>query len=254
MSGADTGVAACAELVQRGDPDRFLSAMSGPVVAREVLFPLYAFNLELARAPYVTQDPIIARMRLQFWTDTLDEIAAGAPPRAHEVAAPLARVVRDTGADLVRLHAMVEARVGDIGEAGPVQVDKVVAYARGTAGMLMAVAGGALGAPDLTALERIGTAQGIANWLLAQPALKAAGRGFVAPAPELYGDLAQAGLSRLSRFRGGPATPALRAAWRTRGVLQRTLRDPSGVVSGNIGGSEFARRGSLLLKSLTSGW
>ncbi len=198
MSG-QAGIQACAELVQRGDPDRFLSAMTGSVAAREVLFPLYAFNLELARAPYVTQDPIIARMRLQFWTDTLDEIAAGKPPRAHEVAEPLAQVVRETGADLMRLHGMVEARVADIGEAGAVEADSVVAYAKGTAGNLMAVAGGALGATDAQALERIGTAQGgLANWLLAQPGLRAAGRGFVAPGgAEVYADLAKTGLELL---------------------------------------------------------
>ena len=250
----EAGIQACAELVQRGDPDRFLSAMTGSVAAREVLFPLYAFNLELARAPYVTQDPIIARMRLQFWTDTLDEIAAGKPPRAHEVAEPLAHVVRETGADLVRLHAMVEARVADIGEPGPVQVDDVVAYAKGTAGNLMAVAGGALGATDMEALERIGTAQGVANWLLAQPALRAAGRGFVAPESEVYAELAQRGLQMLGPVKAGPAAPALRAAWRSRGVLNRTRRDPEGVTAGTIGGSEFARRGSLLWKSLTGGW
>jgi phytoene/squalene synthetase len=248
------GIQACAELVQRGDPDRFLSAMTGPVAAREVLFPLYAFNLELARAPYVTQDPIIARMRLQFWTDTLDEIAAGKPPRAHEVAKPLAHVVRETGADLVRLHAMVEARVADIGEAGPVDADAVIAYARGTAGNLMAVAGGALGGEDRQGYERIGTAQGIANWLLAQPALRAAGRGFVAPGGEVYVDLAQRGLQMLSPVKTGPVAPALRAAWRTKGVLKRAARDPEGVMAGTIGGSEFARRGGLLWRNLTGGW
>lgn len=248
------GIQACAELVERGDPDRFLSAMTGTVAAREVLFPLYAFNLELARAPYVTQDPIIARMRLQFWTDTLDEIAAGNPPRAHEVAEPLARVVRATGADLVRLHGMVEARVADIGEVGPMDADSVVSYARGTAGHLMAVTGGALGATDMATLEQVGTAHGIANWLLAQPALRAAGRGFVAPAPEVYADLAHTGLRMLAPVKAGPAVPALRAAWRTKSVLARTARDPEGVMSGSIAGSEFARRGGLLWKSVTGRW
>ena len=48
-------VEACAALVARGDPDRFLSAMAAPVAARAVLFPLYAFNLEVAKAPWLTQ-------------------------------------------------------------------------------------------------------------------------------------------------------------------------------------------------------
>ena len=43
-------VEACAELVERGDPDRFRAIMAAPPEARAQLFPLYAFNLEVARA------------------------------------------------------------------------------------------------------------------------------------------------------------------------------------------------------------
>ena len=43
-------IADCAALVEKGDPDRFLATMSVPVAAREVLFPLYAFNVEVTRA------------------------------------------------------------------------------------------------------------------------------------------------------------------------------------------------------------
>ena len=68
---------ACADLVQRGDPDRFAAAMAAPVAARKVLFPLYAFNLEVARAPWVTEEPMIAEMRLQWWRDALGEIGGG---------------------------------------------------------------------------------------------------------------------------------------------------------------------------------
>ena len=34
--------------------------MAAPVAARRVLFPLYAFNVEVARAPWVTQEAMIA--------------------------------------------------------------------------------------------------------------------------------------------------------------------------------------------------
>ena len=73
----DDDLNACAALVERGDPVRFRAAMASPMAARRVLFPLYAFNLEVARAPWVTQEPMIARMRLQWWRDALAEIAAG---------------------------------------------------------------------------------------------------------------------------------------------------------------------------------
>ena len=70
-------LAACAALVQRADPDRFLAVMAAPVAARRVLFPLYAMNVEVSRAPWVTAEPMIAEMRLQWWRDALAEIAGG---------------------------------------------------------------------------------------------------------------------------------------------------------------------------------
>ncbi|MCB1349117.1 MAG: squalene/phytoene synthase family protein, partial [Maritimibacter sp.] len=74
-------LAACADLVRRGDPDRFRAAMAAPVEARARLFPLYAFNLEVARAPWASSDPTVAKMRLQFWRDVLVEIDEGEPAR-----------------------------------------------------------------------------------------------------------------------------------------------------------------------------
>ena len=52
----DDDVKACAALVHRADPDRFMAVMAAPVPARPLLFPLYALNVEVARAPWVTQE------------------------------------------------------------------------------------------------------------------------------------------------------------------------------------------------------
>ena len=86
-------IEACASLVRDGDPDRFAAAVAAPVPARAVLFPIYAFNLEVARAPWVTAEPMIAEMRLQWWRDVLSEIEAGGDVRRHEVATPLGAAI-----------------------------------------------------------------------------------------------------------------------------------------------------------------
>ena len=86
-------VIACARTVEQGDPDRFRTVMAAPVTARSVLFPLYAFNVEVARAPWVTQEAMIAEMRLQWWRDALEEIATDAEVRKHEVTTPLGSVL-----------------------------------------------------------------------------------------------------------------------------------------------------------------
>ena len=63
-------IQACANLVARADPDRFAAAMSARLQARKKLFPIYAVAAEVARAPWMTKEPVIAEMRLQWWRDS----------------------------------------------------------------------------------------------------------------------------------------------------------------------------------------
>ena len=61
--------------------------MLAPAAARPGLFALYAFNLEMARAPWVASEPALAAIRLAWWREALDEIYDGRPPRRHAVVA-----------------------------------------------------------------------------------------------------------------------------------------------------------------------
>jgi len=249
-------LAACAELVEKGDPDRFLATMTGPPEARARLFPLYAFNLEIARAPWVASEPMIGQMRLQFWRDTLDEIAEGKPPRAHEVAAPLTDVIRDTALDPRLLDAMVVARWADLERAPFGDAAALGDYLGETAGSLMWAAVQALGGGGAlaTPARAIGRASGLAGWLMAVPELEA--RGWQAVPGDLD-SLVGAALGEIAaarRARFGQTLPAVRTAWRAEAVLTRAKADPEAIRAGQLGGTEFSRRGSLLVKTLTGRW
>jgi phytoene synthase len=249
-------LAACAALVERGDPDRFLSAMSAPPEDRARLWPLYAFNLEVARAPWASAEPILGGMRLQFWADTLEAIAAGGAVPAHEVAEPLAALVREAGLPVDLLAGMVAARRRDLEPEGFADAAALWAYLAATGGALTEAAARALGgAAAAGAAREAGTAAALANWFLAVPELARRGRRTL-PAPAEA--LAAEGLARLAKARraGVPrrAVPALRAGWRADALLRQALRAPALVAAGGLGQSEFARRGSLLWRSLTGSW
>ncbi len=248
-------VESCAALVERGDPDRFLAAMSAPPGPRAPLFVLYAFNLEVARGAWVSTEPLIGQMRLQFWRDVLGEIEAGKPARAHEVATPLADVIRARGLPVALLDGMVIARWADL-ERAPMRADSLAEYLDATAGNLMWASCVALGAsPALEPQARaVGRAQGLANWLLAAPALTA--RGWQALPDDITPvlDAALSGLAQARRARFGPATPALRAAWRAGGILRRAKADPAAIRGGTLAEPEALRRGRLAWKSLTGRW
>jgi len=254
-------VNACAELVRRGDPDRFLIAMAAPPAARARLFPILAMNVEVSRAPFVTAEPIIARMRLQWWHDAVAEALAGKPPRAHEVAAPLARVMTGMGLPQESLDRLIAARIWDIEGEGFDDTDAFRAHIEATGGELVWLAAASLGLPDGQArvARDAGFAMGLANWFMAIPAYEARGvRPLADGRAEAVRALAEEGLERLASARAArgvdPAIPALRLASLARPVLARARRDPAAVAQGRLAPSEFAKKSRILVKSLTGGW
>ncbi len=255
----DDDVKACAALVQKADPDRFLATMASPVEARAVLFPIYALNAEIARAPWVTQEAMIAEMRLQWWRDALQEIAEGQQVRRHEVVTPLSRVLSPHLAGL--LDEYVAVRRWDIYRDPFEDTEHFENYVDQSAGTLMVVAAQSLGAADEGVLRDFGYAVGVANWFRAIPELEARGR-----IPLLDGTedgvraLADTALRRLKSARSRrsevsrAARPALYAGWQAEWVLRKVLANPARVARGDLAQGELGRRISLMWTASTGRW
>ncbi|WP_336096570.1 squalene/phytoene synthase family protein [Roseovarius sp. CH_XMU1461] len=248
---------ACAELVRRGDMPRFRAAMAAPVAARRVLLPLYAFNLEVARAPWVTKEAMIAEMRLQWWRDALAEIAAGGMVRRHEVVTPLAAVLDRTSAE--ELDELVLARRWDIYREPFEDEAAFRQHLDHTAGHLLRAAIRGLGGTPGAGIDDAGFALGLANWLRAVPALEAAGRvPLVDGRPEAVQALAQEGLDRLRAARragvAAEARPAMISLWQVEGVLRRAASDPRRVADGALEPSPFRDRLGLVMTAVTGRW
>lgn len=252
-----------AEILRKGDPDRHAATLAAPEAAREKLWPLYAFNLEIARAPYVTREPLIAEMRLQFWADVMAEIARGQTPRAHEVAQPLAMLWQAEDLPVGLGEEMIAARHWDIARAPFADEGALAAHLDRTAGHLMWLAARVLGAPpDSEPVVRdMAHASGLANWFLAAPALAAVGRvPLVDDSDAAIRALAEDGLQRLGQARAArarlpaSALPALLTGWQAGPVLRRAVQSPARVRDDRLRGSEFARRGGLLWRALSGRW
>lgn len=254
---------ASADLVQRADPDRFLSAMAAPPDARAVLFPIYAFNIEISRAPWVTQEPMIAEMRLQWWRDALDGIYAGTPSKVLGVAELLSALLVGQHWTRSLTEGMIDARRWDIGREGFADAGALWDHIDRTNGHLMWLAARLLGADPVAepVVRRMAAASGMAAWLRSVPDWLERGR---APLPDLsplaIGGLADEGLRMLSQARkdraaiGDPARAAMLAGWRAGPALAAARRDPTTVVTGLPETSEFRRRGGLLLRATTGRW
>lgn len=262
---ADINLAACAALVERGDPDRFLAAMAAPVAQRGALFVLYAANLELARIPWATSEPLIAAMRLQWWRDLAEAAGSGrGDPPAHEVAGPLFALIREAGLPVAAFDRMAAARERDCERAPFADAGAFAAYLDDTAGGLMWLSVRALGGAGLPAgFEAVardaGWAMGLAAWLRAVPELEARGRvPLVDGRAEAIASLAGEGLARWARARAVRApravVPALRAGWQAPAILRQARAEPGRVAAGALGQSEFARRFGLLRRVALGGW
>ena len=223
-----TALPEIAGLVRQNDPDRFLCALFAPAEARDAVFALIAFNHELARAREAVREPMMALIRLQWWREVVEEAAAGAPARRHEVATPLSAAIRAGRLDAAALEAMIEAREADEGGADAVPLAQRL---RGTAGGLAAEMGRVLGAPEsaMEGLRQVGTAYGLGGTLRSAGVLAAQGRDPLPQGPgavEAARRLAGEGLRLLEEGRRHLATlPRQAVAAALPGVLAgRDLR------------------------------
>jgi 15-cis-phytoene synthase len=255
----DADLVACADLVRQADPDRFQATMAAPVGARAPLFALYAFNVEVTRAPWASSETMIAEMRVQWWRDVITEIAQSKPVRRHFVATPLGRLLAPDLAAL--LDATCEARRWDVYKDPFEDEARFDAYVDATSGTLMWVAARALGTAEETVVRDFAYGVGVANWLRAIPDLEARGRiPLLDGTPDGVRALARKGLARLHKARvnrgrvSSRAGTALLSGWQAEAVLKQAVKTPARVADGALGQSEARRRMSLMVRAATGRW
>ena len=166
-------------LARAADYDRYLSAVFAPAAHREALFALIAFNHEIARIPEAVSEPMLGRIRLQWWREVLDATYAGEPARRHEVAVPLADAINARGLDRAPFDALLDAREADLESDGPADLAALERYAAVTGGSLTELMVRACGVDSGSALEaerQVGTAWALIGTLRAAPHAAAQGR------------------------------------------------------------------------------
>jgi hypothetical protein len=249
----DTDITGCADLVRRGDPDRFLAIMAAPVKHRGALFVIYAFNLEIVRAPWITKEAMIAEMRLQWWLDVIDEIFTGKPVRHHEVVTPLAALIARRKLPRQLFDDLISARRWDIYTEPHAHAFAFGDYIMHTSGNLMALACLAIGmdADDTVAAQEYGYGDGIARLFMAIPALENAQRKpLVDGRSEAVQKLAANALERMAvTFTDTTPNPALRTAWMAQNILKLAARDPLLVGTGDLEITQGRKKLRLLVKS-----
>lgn len=176
------GLSPLAALVRRHDRDRYQTALFAPADRREALFALYAFNYEIARVREIVTEPMLGQIRLQWWREAVAAAFAGRPVRQHEVAEPLAAVIRDVAPTREHFDRLIDTRERDLAGEPPATLAALEDYAEGTSATLLHLALEVLGASQPVAhlaAREVGVGYALAGLLRAMPFHARAGRCYI---------------------------------------------------------------------------
>jgi 15-cis-phytoene synthase len=121
--------------------DRYLAALLAPAAAREDLITLAAFAGEIARIPLFVTEPMMGRIRLQWWREMLDNGTDGGNPIASAIISAANRRNFEMS-DLIRL---IDAHETTLDEAPFADDQALRAHFAATEGVLLSCAAKALG-------------------------------------------------------------------------------------------------------------
>ncbi len=197
----------CAEQVRLHDRDRYLTALFAPDSRREALFALYAFNLEISRVRETISERLIGEMRLQWWRDVLEAAYAGSKPPAHPVAEALAAAISRHKLERALFERLIDARVRDLDDEPPADLQALLGYARDTSAPLVRLALGVLEVSDggaTAAADAVGIAYALTGLLRAVPFHASQKRLYL---PRTLCEAASLDLDKLFALKPDPALP-----------------------------------------------
>jgi NADH dehydrogenase [ubiquinone] 1 alpha subcomplex assembly factor 6 len=154
----------CAEQVRQQDYDHYLCGLFAPEEQRQGLYALYAFNAEIARTPELVSEPLLGRIRLQWWRDAIAAAYQGGGPH-HQVVQALAQTIARFSLPRAPFDAMLDAREAEVENEPIADYIALERLAEATAGGLAALSLVCLGATQPRA-QQAGRHVGIAYALI----------------------------------------------------------------------------------------
>lgn len=158
------------------EPDRYLAALLAPRPIRADLIALAAFAGEVGRIPLSVSEPMMGRMRLQWWRERLDEGTGGGHPVAEAILSVAQRHDLPKGS----LTELVDAQDDALDQAPFPDLAAVARHAERVEGTSFTLASRIAGAPLPAGLVGdAARAYGLARLALETPARRAHGRSLL---------------------------------------------------------------------------
>ncbi|XP_014479962.1 PREDICTED: NADH dehydrogenase (ubiquinone) complex I, assembly factor 6 [Dinoponera quadriceps] len=117
----------CLQLVRKSDYENFLCTLLLPQSIRSAAFVIRAFNVEVAQVEDQVSDNKIGAMRLQFWTDALNNTYNDHPPRS-PVAMELHRILQEHKLSKHYFKRLIDARSDKLSSSIFVDLESLERY------------------------------------------------------------------------------------------------------------------------------
>ena len=240
----------CMDIVSKHDPDKFLALMGANDVYRKAAFPIYAFNIEVSRVPWITSESLIAEMRLTWWQELLEAIELGKELPEHPISAVLSQNLKKKKFALKLLKKTISARRWDIYTEPHETNYDLWEYVEHTSSNLLA----ACSTTDQSVIS-FGRGVGMASYLMAVPKLLKAGKK---PLPDLNEEgvyrLAKEALFQIQSTKridlDKSLFPIFRIGWTAPIILKKIISNPKALLNGTVQLSGFRKKITLLKLTL----
>lgn len=138
----------------------YLAALSAPKGSYAGLLAVLALDAELVRIIQSVSEPMLGRIRLQWWVDVMPGVVGGRPP-SH----PVAQALAPLGLDMTTLRGLVEMHNFDLDD-GAANVAQHVDHARRSGGVLADLLLSVLGVTDAVVCQAAHDV--VSSWIVAE--------------------------------------------------------------------------------------
>ena len=172
----------CRDLVRRVAHDAYVVSLFAPVERRSALWAIHAFNYEIAKIRETVSEPMLGEIRLQWWSDAIEEIFTGTP-RQHQVVQALANAKETWGLERKEFQTLIMGRMNDLKNGSFANVEELCGYIDKTVTPLNRLALKVLEVPEdeknALAVSAASVSYGMAGLLRAAPYFFKQNRNFL---------------------------------------------------------------------------
>ena len=240
-----------------------MAALMAPARFQKILFPIFAFNYEISRIAFQTSEPALAEIKLKWWEEELTSIKNNNFSNNHEILMSLSKIIITNNIPIELFIEITRARRFDIYNESHNNFEDQVHYIKQIFSSLFEIclraSSSLVEKNQIICIRDYGYALGVANLLVALPALVVAGKKplyMERSEEDSIKKITESGLQALFdgrrqlKYYDRELRPILLSACNINSILFKVLKNPKLVLQNRVRPSSLHKGVKLLLVRL----